>query len=297
MATKVKEAVKQETTTVVVEEKKELAVVQPEADESDAKELDAASSMEDFFSENAGAGLNNLKAGDFATPFLTIIQKGSPQASRANSKHIPGAAAGIILNTVTNELHDGDAGIDFIPCGYQKQLVRWKSRDSGGGLVCHYKDGDPALAKLKRNERGQLIFPDCDDIIVDTAYHFGLLMTETGFPDYAVISMASTQLKASRNWNTVMRKVMKKSEKTGRVYNPPSFSHAYHLTTVPQTKDAYDWFGWSILIGEEIQDINIAKMALEFSKQIESGEVRVSAPPQDDLSDADDSVGADGVPF
>lgn len=294
MSTKVKEVVSEKAPATVVEEETKL-VHQPSQAET-AGELAASSSLEDLFLENAGAGLNNLHASDFAIPFLTILQKGSPQVSRANSKHIPGAEVGSILNTVTSEMFDGEKGILFIPCGCQKQIVRWKSRDSGGGLVTHYKEGDPFLATLKRNQRGQLMFPDCDDIGVDTAYHFGLQVTETGFPDFAVISMYSTQLKASRNWNTVQRKVMKKS-KSGRMYNPPSFSHAYHLTTVGQTQDNYDWFGWKIVIDFELENPELFKIALDFSKQIESGDVRVSAPPQEFSESTSDAEDGEKVPF
>jgi hypothetical protein len=273
----------------------------------DATEMVVVAPSMDMFQEDAGGGLANLGANDFAIPFISILQKGSPQVSRANAKHIKGAESGMIMNTVTGKCVPGEAtdddpgGILFIPCGYQKQAVRWKNRDSGGGLVCHYLENDPALKKFPRNDRGQLWDPESKDIIIDTAYHFGLVLhEESGFPEFAVISMASTQLKKSRTWNTVMRRIMFRDAQN-RVFNPPSYSHVYRLTTVGEAKDTYDWFGWNIISEGQVKDVSIYKMAREFAKQVESGNVRVSAPPQEfdgEVGDAEGHAGAgEGVPF
>ena len=242
-------------------------------------EIQAASELSGMFAEDAGAGLNNMGAGDFAIPFITILQKGSPQVSKANAKYIKGAEQGMIMNTVTQEVYDGDVGILLIPCGYDKTVVRWKSRDSGGGLVAHYKEGDPFLATCKRNDRGQLVHEESGDILVDTAYHFGLLIPDSGFPEWSVVSMYSTQLKKSRMWNTVMRRIMKRGPQG--VFNPPSYSHKYRLTTVGETKDTYDWWGWKIVSEGEVDDVETYKMARDFASQVKNGNVRVSAPPQD----------------
>lgn len=262
-------------------------------------ELQEATNLDEMFMEDAGAGLNNMGAGDFAIPFLAILQKGSPQVSRANAKYIKGAEPGTIMNTVSQELYDGERGILFIPCGYNKSIVRWKPRDSGGGLVSHHKENDPIIKTLTRNERGQLIDPESNDVFIDTAYHFGLFLHEeevdkgvfevVGLPEWAVISMYSTQLKKSRMWNTTMRRIMIRGPQG--IFNPPSYSHKYRLSTVGETKDTYDWFGWKIVSEGRIEDVELYKMAREFSKQVESGNVRISAPPQDFDESGDD------VPF
>ena len=252
-------------------------------------ELQEASSLEEMFAEDAGAGMTNMGANDFAIPFITILQKGSPQVSRANAKFIKGAEAGAIMNTVTQEIYPGEPGILYVPCGYAKSMVRWKSRDSGGGLVAHYVEGDPFLKTCQRNERGQLTAPDSDDVIIDTAYHYGILLHDDASPEWAVLSMYSTQLKKSRMWNTTMRRIMKKGPHG--TYNPPSYSHQYRLTTVGETKDTYDWFGWKIVTEGEVATVEIYKMAREFAKQVEAGDVRISAPPQEFEG------GSDDVPF
>lgn len=281
---------------------KELTTTAP------AGEVDKPASMDDLFQQDAGGGMQNYGANDLATPFLAILQKGSPQVSRANAKYIKGAEQGMILNTLTGDVYPGEGdgdepgGILFIPCAYQKVCVRWKSRESGGGFVGNYRENDPALKAFATDERNRRVDAQSGDIIVDTAHHYGMLLHENGFPEFAVISMASTQLKKSRNWNTMMRRIMKKT-KDGRIYNPPCYSHVYRLTTVGESKDTFDWYGWKIVSEGEVTDPNIYMMAREFSKQVDAGNVRVSAPPQDfeeeptTTSNATFHDGAEGVPF
>ena len=245
--------------------------------------------LDEMLAEDAGAGMQGMGANDFAIPFVSILQKGSPQVSRANAKYVKDAKPGDIYNTVTQEAHDGVEGVLYIPCGYTKSSVEWKPRDSGGGLVAHHKEGDPFLKKCVRNDRGQLVVPDSGNIIVDTAYHFGLLLHGDALPEWAVISMYSTQLKKSRMWNTTMRRIMVKGP--SGAFNPPSYSHQYRLTTAGETRDTYDWFGWKIVSEGRVEDIDVYKMAREFSKQVEDGNVRISAPPQEFEGDSEE------VPF
>ena len=163
--------------------------------------------------------------------------------------------------------------------GYQKRIIEWKPRDSGGGFIAAHVEGDPVLKQCSRNEKNQLVHGQTGNVFVDTAYHFGLLLKSEGFPEMCVISMYSTALRTSRNWNTTMHSIMKKVN--GRIFNPPMYSHAYRLFSVGQTRDQYDWVGWSITSEGEVKDVELYKFAREFSKQIESGAVRVTVPPQE----------------
>jgi hypothetical protein len=265
---------KQSEVAEIKEEPKELAQV-------------VESPLDSMFEEDAGSGLEGIGANDQSIPYFSILQKGSPQVNAKNAKYIKGAMPGMIFNTVSSEIYLGEPdgeeeyGLPWIPCGYQKRAVRWRPRDSGGGLVCQYDETDPILKTFKVNEKGQLYDEATKDIIVDTAYHVGIHINRDGMPEFGVVSMASTQLKTSRNWNTLMKKVMKKNPKTGKIFNPPSYSHIYRLSTAYQTKDNYDWYGWKVISETEIQDVNMYRVAREFAIAFEKGEVRISAPPKD----------------
>ena len=60
----------------------------------------------------------------------------------------------------------------------------------------------------------------------------------------ALISMKSTQLKVSRNWNSMMNSITL-TGKNG-LFTPPSYSHVYKLKSVQQSNDKGTWFGWTI---------------------------------------------------
>ena len=275
-----------ESTPVAVAEDTGAALAAPQ------QSTELTTRMDQLFQEDSGLGMKEAGAGDYAIPFLAVMQKGSPQVSRASTKYVKDATVGQIFNTVTNELYDGDEGIEFIPCGFQKRMVRWKHRDDGGGLVCSYKEGDPTLKTFKRDDRGRLYDEESNDVIVDTCYHLGMLLHGNGFPEFAVISMTSTQLKTSRNWMTIIRRIMKRSS-DGKVYNPPQFSHVYRIKTIPQQKQQYDWYGFAVAVEREVTDVELYKACRAFAKEIDSGNVRVSAPPQE----FEDTNGDDSVPF
>ena len=294
MSTKLKEAPVVETPA---NEVKEVVKVEESAVPA------AASSLAEMFAEDAGGGFENIGPQNCALPFIAILQSNSPQAMRSNSKYIKGAQAGDLFNTVTGELFpgqsDGDkpGGILFVPAAFDSKMVRWKSRDSGGGLVCSYSEHDPILKTFARDERGRLLDQTTQDIVVQTVYHFGLMIREEGFPELAVISMASTAMKCSRQWNTLMKKIMKRVG--SKVFNPPSYSHVYRLTTTGMSRDNYSWFTWSIMTAGEVVDIDTYNLAKQFSKQVAAGEVRVSAPPSDsDVSEGEGQhTSGEEVPF
>ena len=77
----------------------------------------------DMMESDAHSGLENIQQDDLATPRLKILMQLSPEL-----EELENAKAGMIYNTVTNELHDGSKGIRVLPCAYQRQYVEWADR-------------------------------------------------------------------------------------------------------------------------------------------------------------------------
>ncbi len=238
------------------------------------------------FSEDAGSGLEGIRGKDATIPFLAILQKGSPQVDKVSPKYIDGADQGMVINTATNELYPD--GIRFIPCGFSPELVEWKDRDSGGGFVARHREGDPVIKQCTTDERGRYITPN-GNTIIQTAYHFGLLLKPDGRLERAMIGMASSQLRASRNWNYLMINTLL----PGSVRPYPSFSHVYALKTVGQSKDKYTWYGWEVSQEGKITDPTLYAFAKVFAKQVAEGSVQAGAPPSPDEAPEQ----SDKVPF
>ena len=245
------------------------------------------------FAEDAGAGLDNLGAGDFAVPFLSILQKGSPQVDETSTKgkFIDGARQGMLLNTVTMKLYDGKKGVVVIPCAYNKLAVEWKP--DRGGLVGHHGISDQIVMKATRNEKNQLVLPN-SNLLIETAYHYVLLVEDDGTVIPAVVSMASTQLKKSRRWNTTQDSIRMEGP-NGSKFKPPSFSHMYKITTVPEANDSGSWFGFVIENVGMVTDSYVYSEAKNFNKAVLKGLVKVSAPPLD--PDDVQAKTSDEVPF
>ena len=70
----------------------------------------------DMMESDAHSGLENIQQDDLATPRLKILMQLSPEL-----EELENAKAGMIYNTVTNELYDGSKGIRVLPCAYQRQ--------------------------------------------------------------------------------------------------------------------------------------------------------------------------------
>jgi hypothetical protein len=154
-----------------------------------------------------GRGFEEADAAAYAIPFLVMLQPTSPQLDE-----IKGAKAGMILNTATGEVMNS---AEVIPCVYQRRFLRWGPRDSGGG----FKGAMVASEADKlRNEgdvtdfENRVYFPLPDgtvnpkkcDLLADTRNHYVLVRTKEGLKP-AVMSLASTQVKVSRNWMTKMQ--------------------------------------------------------------------------------------------
>ena len=96
----------------------------------------------------------------------------------------------------------------------------------------------------------------------------------------AMIPMAGTQLKRSRTWNSVMSSIKVKGS-SGNVFTPPSYSHKYKLTTVPESNDRGQWFGWNV---ETVGPITESEMHLYEAAKFFANTVTADAPVAKEVS-------------
>ena len=219
------------------------------------------------FQEDAGSGLENMTAEDFTIPRLKILQALSPEVNKIDGKYIENAASGDIVNPVTKELYTEESGGCLVlPVGYKRMFLEWQPRETGGGLVHQHLDAS-ILSKTTKDKTGADILEN-GNYIQTSATHYVLLIDGDSFQQ-VMITMAGTQLKKSRTWNSVMASVKVKSS-DGRIFTPPTYSHKYKLTTVAESNDRGTWFGWNIelvgALGDE--EMFLYEAAKHFSKNI-----------------------------
>lgn len=248
-----------------------------------------ASSM---FEGDAGAGFENTTMDDYAVPFLMVLQKLSPQCDEDKPmEFVQGARPGMFYNTATGDLYES---IRIVPCSYQRMFAEWIPREKGGGFRGHHlpESAEVVKATSRRDERGRFL-TDRDTHLMDTRYHFVLLINgKTPCP--AVIALSSTQIKKSRLWMAMMRKI-EMTTPDGRSFNPPMFSHIYKISTVSESNDQGTWKGIKVEIERPLSNAEypIYAAAKAFRKEIEAGRVKVD----DSQIDSQEKSNDDEVPF
>ena len=223
------------------------------------------------FEADAGFSTGTVGQEDLALPFLKVLGQLSPEVNKMNGKYVKGAEAGMIYNSVTNDLYDGEKGVKIIPCYYKLEYVEWKDRgtDSAGSPVNIYPSSSDIMTKTTRGADYKDRLTN-GNYIEKTASHF--VIVDEGVPSTALIAMKSTQLKISRKWNSMMQSIKMKG-KNG-LFTPASFSHVYQLRTVPLSNDKGQWFGWEVSKLGPVQNADLYQQAKAFAESIAKGDVQ-----------------------
>ena len=247
------------------------------------------------FSADAGQGQENVRAKDLLMPMIGLLQDMSPFVKKSEGAYIPGAEAGMLINTATHEIYDGDTGVLLVPCFYEAVLIEWVPRDNGGGLVKIYPDDDPIQKTTKRRPNSNIDqLPNGNDL-VRTAQHYCLLVDEeTGDFSRVVVPLSSTGLKKSRLWNSLADNI-RLARADGTRYKPASFSHLYRLTAVPEKNKKGSYFNVQPAVEGPVTDPALYAAAREFYNMIAAGEIR-AVPQRDEAAETTGaSSGADPI--
>lgn len=235
----------------------------------------------DRIAANAGAGFEKVTRDDLAIPRFTILQSLSPQVNKRGDDYIDGAEAGMILNTVTGDLYDGEKGVELVIVDFTRSDIEWIPRSAGGGFVKNHGAGSNILAQTKRDEKtGANVLPGGHEI-VSTAEYFAFHITEEGWDEKIVVSLAKSDLAEARRLNTVASSyqvdVPNGSGGTKKI-RPAYYHRSYVFATVPKENDMGNWFGWKIGIGRETLTMDdgeaLYDAASAFRQAVSSGKAK-----------------------
>lgn len=266
--------------------KTEVAVAQ-------TKELSTALGFD--MGNDAGSGMEGADKDSFAIPFLSVLQKISPQVDEADAKYIEGAKGSMLLNTVTQQLYDGKEGLVFLPCSYQRRFLRWGPRGGDGGGF----KGDflpDVVARMKEagevvEQEGRLYFPLDDgridpkrcDHLADVRNHFGLIYDEVSGATFQVLlSLGSTQIKKSKQLLSLLA-ALKVQGPNGMV-TPPTWISKIRLTTVIESNDKGSWYGLKMVPEGFIANQELYNAGKAFHSLIADGGAKVDYAAADEAS-------------
>ena len=226
-----------------------------------------------MFEADANEGLGQLGQDDLAIPFLRILSDTSPQVKKRDPEYVEGAEVGMIYNTLTKEVFDGEKGVQVIPCSYQRQYIEWEDRGKGTGAPKNiYPSDSNILSQTTRDEQRKDRLTN-GNYIEDTANHFVLVQNSQNIWEQSLVAMKSTQRKKSKKWNSLMLGLKLKG--ANGLFTPPSYSHIYLLKTIAESNDLGQWFGWDISRVGPVEDASVYEQAKGFSMSVAKGEVKV----------------------
>ena len=223
----------------------------------------------------ADKGFEQMGANDLALPFLKVLGQLSPQVTQGDPAFIADARPGMIFNSVTQDLFDGQRGIEIVPCYYKLEYLEWPDRQEGANApVNTYPADSDILSQTKRDEQN-LDRLSNGNYIQETASHF-VLRVEDGQPqETALMSMKATQRKKSKMWNSMMRSVKEKRSDGKGFYTPAMFTQRYLLNTVLEKNAKGTWYGWKISHVGPVQNQITLDAAMGFYDSCMKGNVNV----------------------
>jgi hypothetical protein len=239
-----------------------------------------------LFGDDLQQGFENMTQEDMALPYVRILGQLSAQVNEGDGKYIDGAKPGMIFNNVTNEIFDGKKGIKVVPCYYKKDYP--EKSDKGemmAATVAVHLPNSPIIQTGKR-EGSKIRLPN-GNYLEETAYYYVLMETKAGGMTPALITMKSSQLSVSKNWNSMM-KTIQIADGNGGYAIPPMHGVVYNLASVVQKNDRGSWYGWSVtqdrVMGQE--DKSLYLTAKEFNTSVSKGDVQTKADVEEKVSDS-----------
>jgi len=235
------------------------------------------------FRRDQTGGKSNMDVDSLATPFLKVLQKGSPQVDESSGVTLKGAKEGMFYETTSQRLHDGKKGIIIVPCGFRRIFVHWgpKFGQFKGTFTPEQVAGMRADETLM-TEGNRLFFPingkidvkKCDRV-VDTREHY-LLLLEKDRVQRILFPLASTQIKKSRHLNSALDDFRIEDDEGS--FSPPTYAHRIRATTAAESNDEGSWagvnFAFDRLLNEnDAAEVEVYKIAKAFSESIEAGRV------------------------
>jgi hypothetical protein len=222
--------------------------------------------------EDKSRGSENVEMGDVVIPRIEIAQLLSPCLKADKAEYIEGCKEGDLYNSVTREVYGPK--VPVIPVFFKKQYLCWKDRKKGGGFGGAYDTAEDARARIKEEAvEDQKLWE-----ATETAQQLVLVVKADGDTEEAIVSMARTKMKVSKNWNSLIR--LNKFDR---------FSRVYILFTVDeQNANGDDYKNYGVMNGGFPAEIHYKK-AESLYEAVASGERRVVMDVSDAGEDATDA--------
>ena len=222
--------------------------------------------------KDAGTGLSHVTSRDLSMPRLKVLMQLSPEVNKSKQSYIEGAQPGMILNTVSQTLYDGDEGVLVIPCAFIPTYSEWSPMGDGARApIKIYPGNSDILSKTKRDPKTfKDMIPNSGNYIQRDANHFVLIVDEkNNATQEALLTLKSTGLKTSRKWLSLMTSA-KLQGKNGS-FTPPTFAFTYRLKTTQESNEKGSWIAFTVHKDKPVEDVSLYTQAKDFSQRMNKG--------------------------
>tara|TARA_Y100000034_G_scaffold133459_1_gene198966 strand:- start:616 stop:1476 length:861 start_codon:yes stop_codon:yes gene_type:complete len=225
--------------------------------------------------KDAGTGLSQVTTQDLSIPRLKVLMQLSPECNKAKPAYIEGAQPGMILNTVSQTLYDGDEGVLVVPAAFVPTYSEWSPMGSGSNAPEQtYPSNSDILSKTKRDPKTNKDMLPNGNYIQRDANHFVLILDDKNDTvQEALITFKSTGLKTSRKWLSLMTSA--KIQGKNGPFTPPTFAFTYRLGTMQESNEKGTWVAWTVTKETQLEDANTYQQAKAFSEKITKGEISI----------------------
>jgi hypothetical protein len=173
------------------------------------KAQDAKEVAPSYIKSGGNRGSESVTTEDITIPRIEVMQALSPCLDKKKPEYIEGGEQGHLYNSVTRQ--DYGEHIIVVPVLFRSQFLVWRERKLGGGFRGAYDTAEEAREAAAGTEDPQ------NWAIIPTAQNLVLVVHADGTTEEAMISMAKTKLKVSRQWNALVR--INGGDRFSRAYN------------------------------------------------------------------------------
>lgn len=222
---------------------------------------------------DAGMGSENITEQDLAIPFIKCLTDTSPEVKKTHPKYVQGAEAGMIFNTVTKELHDGEEGILVVPVAFKRQELEW--RPDNGGLAGVHEPEEGLMATTTRDENKNYVLPN-GNVLVDTHQHYIMVLnpeTRSYYP--AICGMTISRIKPSKEWNSNILTVQKPKSDGSGTFNPARFGQIWRMKTFLDSNSKGAWINWTVNFEKFVEDAKLYEDAKARHNSVKAGTTKV----------------------
>lgn len=234
-----------------------------------------------------GDGLSNVSTKDVMIPRIKLLQKMSPECDNAS---LPDAKAGQIFNSASQSVYDGPTGIRVVPCEYIRTYVEWAPEGTGNKAPVNIHPATSNVMSLaKKSPTDNRFYLDNGNYVEETANHIVLILDDNNnVESRGILTMKSSQLKKSRQWNYMMMTAT--MEGGGKTITPPSYAIVYRLSTLQEETNGKKYYGWTVAKEGFVPTKEIFTTGEAFALAFRQGDV-LAAPEGDEPKKLEASSG------